>query len=172
MNSDKVQVYMGDVAAIFSIHHKIVIESMERGELPYYRPFEGSRMNLIYLSDADKWYESLSPETRTENYAVYGGQPNRRRYVGSELRKRDLARHISSDAHRCGFLVRQPCRDCGKEPAYAHHWDYDQPLSVIYLCPKHHSAEHARIDPGYPRWGQECLWRDYWEYMKAEVANG
>lgn len=44
-----------------------------------------------------------------------------------------------------GHLTRQPCRDCGREPAQAHHPDYDDPRTVIWLCPPHHRAEHDRI---------------------------
>jgi hypothetical protein len=44
-----------------------------------------------------------------------------------------------------GKLVRQPCRDCGVLKVEGHHYDYNCPLDVIWLCHKHHKAEHVRL---------------------------
>jgi hypothetical protein len=46
-------------------------------------------------------------------------------------------------ALRKGLLKREPCRVCGAEPADAHHADYERPLSVEFLCRKHHRRHHA-----------------------------
>lgn len=45
---------------------------------------------------------------------------------------------------RHGLLQKQPCERCGAEDAEAHHDDYDRPLSVRWLCRKHHKQIHAR----------------------------
>src|SRR5262245_1452058 len=44
-----------------------------------------------------------------------------------------------------GRLVREPCSICGAVEVEAHHWDYDQPLEVQWLCRRHHALAHARI---------------------------
>lgn len=41
-------------------------------------------------------------------------------------------------AIKIGELVREPCEVCGKEPAQAHHENYDRPLDVRWLCVRHH----------------------------------
>jgi hypothetical protein len=41
-------------------------------------------------------------------------------------------------------LARKPCEQCG-DKAHAHHENYDKPLEVVWLCPKHHSARHREM---------------------------
>jgi hypothetical protein len=55
------------------------------------------------------------------------------------------ATSIVSGALRKGVLKRKPCAVCGKLKVQAHHPDYDYPLRVVWLCRKHHSAEHVRM---------------------------
>lgn len=42
------------------------------------------------------------------------------------------------------------CQLCGREKGeqfvHAHHADYHQPLSVVYLCPSHHASIHVWIN--------------------------
>lgn len=40
-----------------------------------------------------------------------------------------------------------PCEVCGATPAEKHHYDYLNPLSVVYLCKKHHGQEHRQFVP-------------------------
>lgn len=40
-------------------------------------------------------------------------------------------------------LERQPCFVCGSvERLHGHHPDYDQPMSVVWLCATHHNQLH------------------------------
>lgn len=50
-------------------------------------------------------------------------------------------------ALRKGLVTRQPCAMCGAEPADFHHDpnSYDQPLLGVFLCRRHHIAEHRRL---------------------------
>ena len=57
-------------------------------------------------------------------------------------RVKRAAHVILGNAVRSGKIVPQPCWVCG-EKAEAHHPDYDQPLSVVWLCPSHHKQTHA-----------------------------
>lgn len=41
-----------------------------------------------------------------------------------------------------GDVGREPCLFCGSEQAEAHHHDYAQPLSVTWLCKRHHALIH------------------------------
>lgn len=53
--------------------------------------------------------------------------------------------HLSvKNALRLGVIVQQPCAVCGEANAEAHHPDYDRPLTVTWLCRKHHKALHAK----------------------------
>ena len=44
-----------------------------------------------------------------------------------------------------GKIVRKPCEVCGEIKSEGHHVDYDLPFDVMWLCKKHHVAEHKRI---------------------------
>jgi hypothetical protein len=55
-----------------------------------------------------------------------------RRCVNERVRKAVLS----------GQLVRLPCEVCGDMDVEGHHSDYDQPLSVVWLCKTHHFDVH------------------------------
>jgi hypothetical protein len=44
-----------------------------------------------------------------------------------------------------GLIQPQPCEVCGAVEAEGHHRDYDRPADVVWLCRKHHKAEHRRL---------------------------
>lgn len=52
------------------------------------------------------------------------------------------ARAKLSKARHTGKIVPAPCRVCGCDKVDGHHFDYRLPLSVIWLCRKHHAAWH------------------------------
>lgn len=56
--------------------------------------------------------------------------------------KRRAANVAVGNAVRDGRLTPEPCFICGGK-SEAHHPDYDQPLSVVWLCPAHHKQAHA-----------------------------
>lgn len=53
----------------------------------------------------------------------------------------DGARHKVMIAIKKCIITRMPCIKCGRK-AQAHHEDYNKPLDVIWLCPKHHQELH------------------------------
>ncbi len=60
---------------------------------------------------------------------------------------RKKAQYAVSNAIRDGRLTKWPiCAlpECNKLPE-AHHPDYSQPLSVVWLCPAHHKQAHALV---------------------------
>lgn len=56
-----------------------------------------------------------------------------------------LAREAVGNALKYGKLIRHPCKECGESKVHAHHPDYERPLDVQWLCPKHHMQLHARL---------------------------
>lgn len=53
------------------------------------------------------------------------------------------AHYLTTNAVRDGRLRKEPCLFCGADKVHAHHRDYDDPLNVIWLCPKCHHRLHA-----------------------------
>ena len=56
--------------------------------------------------------------------------------------KKVNAREKVASAIRSGLLKQEPCAICGSPNTQAHHEDYNKPLDVIWLCPKHHREAH------------------------------
>ena len=58
--------------------------------------------------------------------------------------KKASARMILRRAVLKGQITPMPCEVCGKvENVQAHHDNYNKPLDVIWLCPKHHRWIHS-----------------------------
>lgn len=49
-----------------------------------------------------------------------------------------IAQNAVNNAVRDKRLVKGVCCVCGDKNVHGHHEDYDRPLDVIWLCPKHH----------------------------------
>lgn len=63
--------------------------------------------------------------------------------------ERHAAHAEMTKAIRSGRLIPQPCEKCGEEKVEGHHDDYSRPLSVRWLCKKHHLEAHGgRLDNG------------------------
>jgi hypothetical protein len=108
------------------------------------REYDRKRGSLPHRVEARKQYvESLKnddPE-RYKNmrysYTKKYREKNKQKYKAHRL----LDYHISN-----GDIKREPCFICGSMLSEGHHPDYDFPLSVIWLCDKHHKEEHRRIN--------------------------
>lgn len=61
-------------------------------------------------------------------------QRKRRENFPGKLRARTAVRNAIHD----GRLIRLPCEVCGDAKSQAHHDDYRRPLTVRWLCFKHH----------------------------------
>lgn len=44
-----------------------------------------------------------------------------------------------------GIVEPQSCVVCGDPKAEAHHPDYSKPADVVWLCRRHHKAEHRAM---------------------------
>ena len=83
----------------------------------------------------DHYKEWRTTEERRVWYADY----RKERY--QKDKSKISARNKTNWAIKTGTLVRMPCVNCGAK-AEAHHPDYDRPLDVVWLCPKHHKEAH------------------------------
>lgn len=60
------------------------------------------------------------------------------------------AHRVVCKAVASGTLNKLPCAKCGAaRNVHAHHDDYSKPLSVIWLCPKHHKERHIELGWGH-----------------------
>jgi len=55
-------------------------------------------------------------------------------------------RRITRRAIKKGLLLKRPCEVCGDFDVQAHHFDYNQPLKISWLCQKHHLAWHRLFE--------------------------
>jgi hypothetical protein len=99
----------------------------------YVRAYEKSRANLPHRIKA-----------RAEYQKTEAGKLAHSRAATSWMRRhpnRSAANMILNNAIMRGKVKAYPCFVCGAK-AHAHHPDYDRPLDVIWLCPKHHKEAH------------------------------
>lgn len=54
------------------------------------------------------------------------------------------ARALVREAIRVGNLHRESCHICFDPKTEAHHPDYSKPLTVMWLCKKHHMEQHRK----------------------------
>lgn len=63
-------------------------------------------------------------------------------FRGRNYHLRIRARAEFNKAKREGRITPRPCEVCGVASAMGHHEDYAEPLSVRWLCHRHHSSRH------------------------------
>lgn len=107
-------------------------------KIEYYRQYDRDRANLpkrkkLRKEIAEKWKKD--PKLRKKMNAM------KMAYMAKNKVKRAV-HIITGKAIRDGKLVKQPCEVCGKKKVQAHHDDYNFPLSVRWLCIKHHAEHH------------------------------
>jgi len=66
-----------------------------------------------------------------------------RQPVSEEEKRRRYIRKVTRRQIERGVLVREPCFVCGSVDVEAHHVHYDLPISVTWLCKKHHKELHS-----------------------------
>lgn len=106
--------------------------------------------------DIEKWREydrqrAMLPhrvKARAEYLLTERGKQAHNRATTNWMRKhpnRRAANLILGNAIKRGKIKALPCFVCGAK-AHAHHPDYDQPLDVVWLCPKHHKETHELVN--------------------------
>ena len=104
-------------------------------KLDYYRKYDRDRSNNPDRVEARKVYAKTESGKESRRRA-------KRKWIENNPKKRSVHR-ITGNAIRGGVLIKQPCEVCGELKVIAHHCDYDKPLDVMWLCPKHHSEWHS-----------------------------
>jgi hypothetical protein len=94
-----------------------------------------------------EWYRrntergrQLARESRARNLEEIRARDRARGMRETDPRKikaRNAARQLRKEP--------QPCEVCGKQPAEAHHGDYNKPLEVRWLCKTHHAMLHRTV---------------------------
>lgn len=105
--------------------------------------------NLARIQAYDR--ERGSRQTNERARELYAQDPERhlaykKKYIRNNPHKRSAVNKVNN-AVRDGRLTKQPCEVCGStERIHGHHDDYSKPLDVQWLCRKHHSEVHKRIN--------------------------
>ena len=112
---------------------KNLISRKERG-----LSVSGSKMTREYHRSYEKDYyqQDRVKKRRLDNFYERLKDPEER--LKYDVRKE------TRNAIRRGDLIKQPCEVCQEKKVDAHHDDYSKPLSVRWLCRKHHAEHHAK----------------------------
>jgi hypothetical protein len=102
----------------------------------YYRSKDAERAMLPHRVEARRLYLETQAGKLSANRAKL-------KYRGRNPIKYKATNAVNN-AVRDGRLLRQDCIRCGAK-AQAHHEDYEKPLEVTWLCPKHHKERHAEM---------------------------
>lgn len=62
---------------------------------------------------------------------------------GGSPRQKWRAYRVLNNAVNKGVIKRGNCEICGRHNAHGHHRNYSKPLSVRWLCPRHHRETHT-----------------------------
>ena len=108
---------------------------------------------LLPLSDFHKdrgYYRPRCKECRKQENRVWNktnaGRRYKREYKRRLLKSKDkrlLARRRLQHYIYTNKIKREPCVVCGNKKSEGHHFDYSNPLNVVWLCTKHHAQIHS-----------------------------
>lgn len=93
---------------------------------------------------------SICKKCTDERKKIYDRDPinkEKARIRASEHKKRNPQKHKARNAVyqalKKGKIKRMPCVICGsQENVQAHHYNYNKPLNITWLCIKHHRYIH------------------------------
>jgi hypothetical protein len=93
--------------------------------------------------------ETINKKRREQRSTPEGRKALRQEFLLQLARfpEKFAARDAVGKALRAGRLIRQPCEVCGAAKSEAHHDDYSLPLTVRWLCRKHHAEHHLVNQP-------------------------
>lgn len=108
------------------------------------------RKNIDHYKEYER-KRHQGPERKAYNHQKSKEWHRKNKERSSEMKKewenrnpeKRKASHLVGNALRSGRLQKQPCAICGKtDNVQGHHFDYDKPLEVIWLCIEHHNMVH------------------------------
>ena len=113
----------------------------------------GTRLNRKYLMLNSWCKECYKIGNRSEKRKEYNHRWKRENNYGKEglPRIKRNAKQRVIGAVKSGRLEKEPCLICGDFIVHGHHENYEKPLDVLWLCPKHHRIRHKAIRSGYAK---------------------
>lgn len=105
-----------------------------------------------YREQHEEYRAAYSLEYRRINKNIIYERRKRKHYFENykknetgAIRKRRLCRIKTNLFILTKKLKRLPCVICGNEKSDAHHYNYDSPLNIIWICRKHHAKLHKNL---------------------------
>ena len=117
--------------------NKLDVRENRELKIDYYREYDRGRANIDKRVAARERYSKTEASRLSANKA-------RKRYLERYSEKR-AAHIITGNYIRDGKIIRMPCEKCGNVKSEAHHDDYSLPLSIRWLCKKHHAEHHVNM---------------------------
>ncbi len=105
--------------------------------LEYYLEYDRQRASLDYRKKQREQYAKT--DKGKENLRA-----SRKKWCNNNKQKR-YAHNVLRRAILSGKIKKEPCLICGYKNVHGHHEDYNEPLIVFWLCPKHHKERHKEI---------------------------
>jgi len=103
--------------------------------IEHFREYDRGRLNLLHRIKMREDY------AKTEQ-GLASGNRAKKAWINRNPEKRE-AHTILEYAVKSGKIKKLPCEVCGSiKRIHGHHNDYNKPLEVIWLCPKHHKEYH------------------------------
>lgn len=108
-------------------------------KIDYYREFDRERGSLPHRVEARREYAKTSGGREALRRGAYAWAIRNQRKRAAQILFGNRKRHDP-------LLAPRPCEVCGSSSiVHGHHESYDEPLKVIWLCPKHHSERHKEM---------------------------
>ena len=92
--------------------------------------------NRDKINNRTRRWRSKNIETRREKQRLYA------RAKAIEYSGRNRVRSKTRRAVAKGVIEKRPCENCGSLEAEIHHYDYNRPMLVSWLCKKCHAEWH------------------------------
>lgn len=115
-----------------------------RNKKEYYREYDRRRSRRQDRVDARRRYQEYMKSEKPNEWNVMRYETNKKYRQKNKIKIKAwslLDYHVKN-----GDIKRGLCAVCGDQKTEGHHPDYNYPLSVIWLCDKHHKEEHKRLN--------------------------
>jgi hypothetical protein len=115
------------------------VEKNRQDKIDYYRMYDRERGDLPHRIAARAAYA----KTAQGREALCRGK---NAWCARNPRKKAAQWFFNNRKRIDPAFASRPCEVCGGfERVHAHHENYDEPLKVRWLCPKHHSERHKEM---------------------------
>lgn len=102
-----------------------------------------------YCKECRRKYDKNRSHSRIDKVAYYESNKEKiKKQINKNKKnkpKQCKAISILNRAVSSGKIKRGVCYVCENKKTDGHHWDYDKPLSVIWLCKSHHKLLHRNF---------------------------